>query len=692
MTSVVATQSAGVALVAEDDAGQRMLMEQALSQAGFAVVAVADGAAAVEHAVAHPPDIVFLDVVMPRMTGLQACREIRDALGTRCPPIIVVTSQDADDAITDGFDAGATDYLIKPVNWTLLLHRVRGWLTAYRAAQEADPVLPPRHERTLQVSGRGLVLTDSDAAEAGASAPMSSRDHAPALAEVLAPTFAAQVMACVRKVLKTREPVDMRYAEWEAHICAEGRDRARVVICEASAVEDAAAAEMFRLAYLDAVTGLPNRHLFERTAEDSLVRARLRGLSVMLLCVTCDAFAALRPDQPQLRRAARTLADEMVMRLRDTDHLVRYESREAGATPVASADGVRFLVLVANAEAPGAVPAVVERIHAACAAAAEKSLNQLSLTPRIGVARFPNDADTMPALIERAIMAAGEALEQRDTQPRPARAPARTASQEFVADLAGELRHALTTGQIHLHYQPRIELATGQVAGAEALLRWTHPLRGMMSAGALIEMAEVAGEVGQLTDWALGEACRQAAIWARELPVRLRVSVNVSECQLTRADFAQRLVEQVTGHALDPALIEIEIGEQFLDISDAVLAQLFELRQAGVGLIVDDFSAGRASLGTLRRLRIDGFKIDRAQLRANALFNEESGIYALTASIARARQGCVIAKGVESAEELAVARARGCDQAQGFHICQPLPVAEFERYLARAGVAAAAGI
>ncbi|MGB7739059.1 MAG: EAL domain-containing protein [Steroidobacteraceae bacterium] len=691
MSSAVPTQSPGVALVAEDDAGQRMLMEQALSQAGFTVVAVADGAAALEYAVAHPPDIVFLDVVMPRMTGLQACREIRTALGTSCPPIIVVTSQDGDDAIAEGVDAGATDYLIKPVNWTLLLHRVRGWLTAYQAAQEACPALPPRRERTLRVSRRGLVLTDSDVTEAAASAPTSSHDRAPELAEVLPAPFAAQVMACVRKVLKTREAADVRYAQWEARICAEGRDKARVVICEASAAEDEAAAEMFRLAYLDAVTGLPNRHLFERTAEDSLARARLRGLSVMLLCVTCDAFAALRPDQPQLRRAARALADEMVMRLRDTDHLVRYDSLEAGDSPVASADGVLFLVLVANAEAPGAVPAVVERIHEACAAAAEKSLNQLSLVPRIGVARFPQDTDALPALIERAIMAAGEARQQRDMQPHAAPAPARAASPEYLADLAGELRHALAMGQIHLHYQPRIELATGQVAGAEALLRWAHPLRGVLSAGALIAMAEAAGEAGRLTDWALGEACRQAAVWARELPCRLRVSINTSECQLTRPDFARRLIEQVTEHAVDPALIEIEIDEQFLDVSDAVLAQLFELRHAGIGLIVDDFSAGRASVGTLRRLRIGGFKIDRAQLRANVLFNEESGIYALTASIARARQGCVIAKGIESAEELAVARARGCDQAQGFHICQPLPVAEFERYLARAGAATAAG-
>jgi len=168
--------------------------------------------------------------------------------------------------------------------------------------------------------------------------------------------------------------------------------------------------------------------------------------------------------------------------------------------------------------------------------------------------------------------------------------------------------------------------------------------------------------------------------------------VNTTHHQLARPDFARRLTDQVAALGLDPALIEIEIGEDCLDISEALLAQLLLLRGAGIGLIVDNFGAGRASLGTLRRLRIDGFKMDHTRLRTPSQSGDDSGIYALTSSIARARDACVIAKGIETAEELALARARGCDQAQGFHLCQPLSVAEFEHYLARAGSAAAAGI
>jgi EAL domain-containing protein (putative c-di-GMP-specific phosphodiesterase class I)/CheY-like chemotaxis protein/GGDEF domain-containing protein len=652
-------------------------MERAMAQAGFTPITVADGDAALASAVARPPAIIFLDVVMPLKTGLETCRAIRAALGRRCPPIIVVTGEEADDAILEGLESGATDYLIKPVNWTLLRHRVRGWLAAHQAGQDALRAAPRGQGRTLRVARDGTVLADSEAAATGAEGPD--------LAAVLKPPFAGQVMVCVRKVLKTREPTALSYAQWDVQISAEGRDRAQVVIRKAAVAE---AGELFRLAYLDAATGLPNRHLFERTAEGALSEARIRGRGLLLLCVTFDPLPALWSDHAQRRQVTRALADQMVMRLRDSDYLVRYGSFDDSDIPVASADDMHFFVLLADAGARGALQAVSSRIKDACLAAAERIGTQASLAPRIGVARFPEDADVLPALIERAVLAAGEARQLGDTEPRRARAPA--ASAGLQADLAGELRHALAAGQIQLHYQPRIDLRTRDVVGAEALLRWQHPLRGLLTAGTLLPMAETAGEAVRLTDWALEQACRQASTWARELPSPLRVAVNTSQNQLARPDFAQRIIDRVAALGLDPALIEIEIDENCLELSEALLAQLLRLRHAGIGLIVDDFGAGRSSLGTLRRLRINGFKMDHAGLRTGSQAGEVSGIYALTASIARTREACVIAKGIETAEELAIARARGCDQAQGFHLCQPLPVEQFELYLARARDAASA--
>jgi len=168
------------------------------------------------------------------------------------------------------------------------------------------------------------------------------------------------------------------------------------------------------------------------------------------------------------------------------------------------------------------------------------------------------------------------------------------------------------------------------------------------------------------------------------------VSVNISATQLARADFAASLIAMLAESGLDPALLEIEVSEIYLNVNDAISAQLLELRTAGVGLIVDDFGHGRIALSALRRLRIDGFKVNHATLRESHSPGD-SGIYDLAASIARVRHAVLIGKGIESAAELALAASKGCDQAQGFHLCQPLPAVEFERFVHSTASTAAAG-
>jgi EAL domain-containing protein (putative c-di-GMP-specific phosphodiesterase class I)/PleD family two-component response regulator len=665
-----------IALIADDDPVQRLLMQEALSHDNFRTTAVADGAQAIEQAISCGPSIIFLDVMMPLRTGLEACREIRAALGENCPPIILVTSRDTDDAIAEGFSAGATDYLIKPVNVTLLRHRVRGWLAAHAAA--ARPARPAADSlRKLLVSRHGTVLSDSEA-----QAPADA-GHEPKLADLLDAPLASQIMVCVRKVLKSREPTSCRYAEWEAAIAAQGREQASVVLRNVSG-QSGDAAELYRLAYLDPLTGLPNRHLFERTARSCLTEAQLRDRGLTLLCLTFDRPTVTPASQAAAGPILRVLADQMVSTLRHSDSVVHYDGTADAASPLASIDGVHFLILLAGTGDHQAQSAVLDRVRKACAAADKKSGKAGRMTPRIGVARFPDDADNLELLIEKAIRAASEAREMGESAPR--RAGASLAAIEVRADIAGELRHALTARQICLHFQPRIDIVTRRVAGAEALLRWQHPLRGPIAARTLIEMAESAGEATRLTDWALEQACQQARAWAVELRSPVRISVNTTESQLSRPDFSATLVDRLGVLELDPGLLEIEVAESTIDKSESVVGQLLALRDAGVGLIVDDFGSGRSNLASLRRLRIDGFKVNHGHLRSAAWAAEESGIYSLAASIARVRNACVIAKGIETAEELAIAQARGCDQVQGFFVCQPLAAEEFVKYVSGAGL------
>ncbi len=663
------------ALVADDDPAQCALMSKALSDAGYAVRMAQDGGEAIRQVCEDRPDIVFLDVMMPGITGLQACREIHQQLGKNCPPIVVVTSCDSDEEIADGFDAGASDYLIKPVNWTLFRHRIQGWLAVHEAASHAlkDEQQAERH---LMVSRQGEILSDSHANPEALILATGSRQ----LGDCLHPDFADALMICLRKVLKSREPANISFDDQQAHVAPAGRDRVSVVVT-AIAAQRSSELELYRLAYLDAATGLPNRHLFERTAKDALADAQLRSRNLTLLCITFDELTASDHQDDETSRALRGIAEQLVTQLRSGDSLVRYDLPRGDASPIASLDSVYFLLLLNDLSGSEATAAVVERIRAACVKATRHDRTLVSLTPRMGLARFPDDAPDISNLIRLAVLAAGEARAQRAPEPRLLGSD-RSMPAHVRADLAGELEHALASEQLSLYYQPRVCVKTGQVLGAEALLRWHDPLRGPIVAAELLDMAETAGLAAAVTDWSLREALRQISIWSETLGVRAPVSVNIDAAQLGR-NFSHSLAEAIFEFGVDPSWIEIEVPEACLDISESVTRQLLELRAAGVGLIIDDFGEGNASLAILRRLKIDGFKVNHGR-RGERQTGDDSDIYLLAGSIAQARHASLIAKGIESAEELEFARRAGCDQAQGFHVCQPLPASDFERYVAEA--------
>jgi EAL domain-containing protein (putative c-di-GMP-specific phosphodiesterase class I)/DNA-binding response OmpR family regulator/GGDEF domain-containing protein len=663
---------AATILVADDDPGHRLLLEQALARAGVVVRFVADGAAALAAAADCRPDLILLDIDMPGLDGIETCRRLRAHLAGRCPPIIMVASHGGNEAITEAFAVGATDYLIKPLNWTLLRHRVRGWLAAGAEAAGAAAA------RTLVVSRRGQVLADSRGVSGAPRAGTS-------LAELFEPALVQHLLTGVRKALKSREPVRLQFGSSHIEVTATGREQARLTVTSGEAAA-ADAGELFRLAYLDQITGLPNRHLFERTAAAALVQARLHETGLALLCVIVDPLPRLPTDGPEFRQLGRSLADALVARLRDADHLVRYDQSGVAPGPVASADSLHFLLLLANT-GPEAVPAVMRRVAATCDAVTETLGRPVPLRPRFGVARFPEDATSVPALMDCALGAANLAG-YGDEPGRPAAAP-RTPGQ---ADLASELRQALARGAVSLYFQPRAELATGQVTGVEALLRWQDPLRGLLTGQAVLQLAEAAGVALALADWALATACQQAADWSRSLPVPPRVAVNTPARQLANPDFAADLVARLTALDLDPARIEIEVPESALGAGPGVVRQLVALCDAGIPLVIDDFDAGTASLAMLRRLRIDAFKIHVATLRAATEPGSAAADCGLIVSIARAQRAAVIVKCVESADDLALARARGCDQAQGFQLCQPLPGDALLEYLARTGHRQAAPI
>ncbi len=417
MAEITTVTSRPRALVADDDAAFLILMEQALTEAGFNTACVANGAQAMERVAEFDPHLVFLDNNMPQVTGLEACANIRRLLAGRCPPIIVVTSGDSKEDIAEAFSAGASDYLVKPVNWHLFKHRLPGWLKSVET-EGGSTASPSRPADKLLVSRNGDVLEVLQRRMSGSLIGAGSVPRT--LCELLPDCIHEQVSGSIARVLKTRGGAscdfdilqDGQPVAYEAIMSAKGMGKVAVEL-RPLPNDVATKHELFRLAYIDPITGVPNRHLFDLAAKDRMERAKFRSRNLSFMCLTFDRLADAQPSQPHIRNlliaAARSISDN----LRDSDHLVRFDVPDASSPPLASLDGVHFLILIDCPEADDVVEDIVDRIHRGCQEIDVGGNNRIQLVPRVGISRFPDNGEQVDQLVDAALLATREARQLR---------------------------------------------------------------------------------------------------------------------------------------------------------------------------------------------------------------------------------------------------------------------------------------
>ena len=665
-------------LVADDDLAFQVLMEQALDHRGFEVICVDDGVQALQSALDLPPDLIFLDNVMPGMTGSEACRRLRDEFGDACPPIVMVTSCDGEREIADAFAAGATDYLVKPVNWSLLQHRLVQWLG--RPATDAEIVpAAERHRSELLVSRKGQILEVIQPGELQFEG-FETAAHT-TLFDLVADPVGSSILSLIKGVLRSRESRAERFvtdiggcrADWQFQIEVRGRDKVSIRI-HRYVDEQHTRAELFRMAYVESSTGLPNRHLFTLTLKDRIIKARFRQRQLAVLCFAYTQITEIdvadQATREVLAEASRSINDVLCQDSR----IARLDVPDSAPLCTAGLDIRHFLVLVDGTADQATIAEVLE----AAAGAVTSSDGRLALG--VGAAVFPSDGESAELLIEAAHSAARAcAVDGVDLRLADADSIANVCDGD--EDAEAELLSALRNSQIEIYYQPRLDLESGGVVAAEALVRWPHPLLGMISGAGVFGRLASGEATRQLSDWALRAACQQARTW-RDQGKEHKTTINLCREQVIREDFADRVLEALADFGLTADAIELEIANDLIDSNRRVQSQFTELRHAGVGLIVDDFGDGTISLDALRKLSPNGFKIanDRAPVEVNG--SSSTGTYSIARAIATDCGAVMIAKNIESAAELELARERGCDQAQGFHLCQPLPATDLEAYLA----------
>ena len=425
--------------------------------------------------------------------------------------------------------------------------------------------------------------------------------------------------------------------------------------------------QLRHLATHDALTGLPNRVLMDDRISQSIRLADRQKQSFAVMLLDLDRFKSVndylghRAGDELLREVARRLKGVV----REVDTVTRL-------------GGDEFVLIITPSPERDAAQQAATRIIDALQAPVRVAGVDMHTSPSIGIALYPDDAVTAEILLAHAD-AAMYCAKQRGGNNFQCFLPGMNTAALDKVRLESDLRVALEQGEFELHYQPKVNTATGQMHGAEALLRWTHPVRGAISPAEFIPVAEECGLIGIIGAWVMREACRQARAWQLAGLPPLRVAVNLSPSQFRQGNIVAMIRDALGDAGLEARYLEIELTETaVMTDAEESIAILEKLSAMGVLVSVDDFGTGYSSMSYLRRFPIDKLKIDRSFISEVMTRPDDASIVRAIVSLAHSLRLKVVAEGVESPEQLEFLRSVGCDQYQGYHFSRALPASQFE--------------
>ena len=422
----------------------------------------------------------------------------------------------------------------------------------------------------------------------------------------------------------------------------------------------------------DPLTGLPNRIAIAETAGALIAQAHASNAKLALLALSVDR---LKPINESLgHEAGDQLLCELVRRLRML--LRRHDALGRLA-------GDEFVIVAGDAESAHDIEAITNKILAALREPITLQTRAIHASLTIGASAFPQDGDHYELLLRRA-----------ETAMRSAKAAGRGTFRRYSTEMCGliddrlalesDLRSAIEQNQLELHYQPKVDILSNRVRSAEALVRWRHPVRGLVPPNAFIPIAEETGLILPIGEWVLRTACRQVRGWIDAGLPPVRVAVNLSPQQFRHADLHSMVKSALADAALEPGFLELELTESsVMHDPEKSTATLERLSQMGVHISIDDFGTGYSSLSYLRRFPLDKLKIDRSFVRDLMSNRDDASIVKAIISLAHNLRLRVVAEGVETREQLDFLRDLGCDQYQGFYCSPAVPPSAFVELLQR---------
>jgi len=686
-------------LIIDDDLSMRLAMQAAMVKSGFEVVMAENGREGIDLCIRREPNLVLLDVVMPEMDGFETCQAIRQLPSGEFTQILMVTGLDDVESTEKAFELGADGFITKPINWVMLGHRGRYMLRAGKAFQELSKSRF-RLEKTQQMAQLGnweINLKTGEFSCSDEACRLIGLDGNPR--EISFEQFFATVPAVERDEIKNRierailehrsfrVPYQISHPDGSQHyVLNQGEvlfDDQKVAVIMLGAVQDItmqklAEEEIKRLAFYDGLTGLSNRLFFMNQLEQEIVSARRRSTIFALLYLDLDQFKRVNDTFGHFvgDLLLKKIAVALQHCIRATDIASRFEGNDLEKL-IARLGGDEFTIILTGVSKVEHVAKVARRIVKELPKPYTIEGHEIAITTSVGISMYPADGKESDILLKHA-----------DTAMYQAKKSGRNNYQFFRKELNAEvverfslerdISRALERNEFILYYQPKVDLRSMKIVGAEALIRWNHPERGMVSPAKFIPIAEESGQIVSINRWVVKTAIEQWQGWVAAGHVPGIVAVNMSGYQFAQQKVMNTVAEALELSGLDPEFLEIEITENVLmqNIGEAA-AVLQQLKNMRVRIGLDDFGTGYSSLSYISSFKVDTIKIDRSFVMGCIDKPDNLVIIKTIIAMGQSLGIKVVAEGVETAQQLELIRQYGADMAQGYFFSRPVPPEDF---------------
>lgn len=686
-------------LVVDDEEINRLFVREALEQIGFQVYEAANGVQALEQFSRRRPDLIIMDVMMPEMDGFSTCAQLRESSKGNRVPILIMTALEDDASIGQAYEYGATDFITKPIHAKLLAHRVqymlRGSITlnallrsearlelAQRIAKVGNWEWNPSTGR-FRVSPELCQLLDIHSDDFGGTKE--------AFLNLVHEHDRTSLDLALTSLVEKQTPCDIDHRiilpngievtiNLQAEAVFDDQLKAFTILGMAKDISERKRAEreIHQLAYYDSLTGLPNRVLFKDRVTQAIAHATRYQSLLAVLFLDLDRFKMINDTLGHTSgdHLLKQVAERLAESVRHSDSVGR-SNEEEEAYEMARLGGDEFTILLTNIRDAQDARKIARRMLESLARPFALEGHEVSITASVGIAIFPTDGDSLDQLLKNSDTAMYQAKEQGRNNAQFYSATMNSQAEERLT-LENDLRKALERQELIVHYQPQVDIRTNRIIGAEALVRWRHPLRGILLPSAFFAVANETGMIRQVDEAVLQIACRESTSWQNAGHAPIRLSVNLSHSFFHGTSLTSAVSRTLQETQLPPEYLELELTESIvLHHVESSITMLRELRTMGIRLAIDDFGTGYSSLSHLQQFPINRLKIDQSFVQDLTGNPTNALITSAIISLAHSLNLKVLVEGVETEEQLTILRKQGCDEAQGYLLGRPMSGEEF---------------